>query len=83
MARAPAARLRARSHSRTAWPEGQPTESLTDVSRGHSAVVIFWSADCGPALEAIPDIDRVTRRPGASGTAVLVVRHLRHGVALR
>jgi hypothetical protein len=47
--------------------------TLAHLRLDRKAVVVFWSAHCGPALEAIPQIERLIARLSSSRTPVIVV----------
>ena len=62
-------------------PRGNPTLvdsrgieiALNRITDGKPAVVVFWSRDCGWALQALPEIARVAGRLDAAGTPVIMV----------
>lgn len=72
-------RLLERSLSRGISPDARITtrdgqkRSLSDITQGKSALVIFWSRFCGPALDAVPEIASLMKRLEASGTPVAFV----------
>jgi peroxiredoxin len=49
------------------------TYSLDELRGGDPTLVVFWSRRCGPALEALPEIDRVANRLRAHGARVLMI----------
>lgn len=49
------------------------TGSVRSLTGGRPAVVIFWSRQCGFAIEAVPEIASLVTRLGATGTPVLFV----------
>jgi thiol-disulfide isomerase/thioredoxin len=46
---------------------------LSSVTRGKPAVVIFWSRNCGGAIEELPAITAAAERLHRSGTPVVLV----------
>lgn len=72
-------RLLERSLSRGISPDARIAtrdglkRSLSDITQGKSALVIFWSRFCGPALDAVPEIASLMKRLDATGTPVAFV----------
>lgn len=56
--------------------------SVRSLTGGRPSVVIFWSRQCGPALEAVPEIASLMTRLTATGTPVLFVVSESPSVAL-
>lgn len=53
--------------------ESSRMHALRDLTGGRPAVIIFWSRNCGAALEALPAITKVAERLHAAGTPVILV----------
>ena len=49
------------------------TVTLQELVAGRPAVVVFWSADCGPAVQATPDIQRLATSLAPSHVPVIVI----------
>jgi thiol-disulfide isomerase/thioredoxin len=69
---ADATRRSVRGRVRLVDVEGR-TQSLDDLSGGRPAVVVFLSRGCGPAIEALPEIDRIAKRLSARGVRLVTV----------
>lgn len=73
------ARLLERSISRVVSPAARvvtrsgATQSLKDLTGGKAGLVIFWSRNCGAALEAVPEIKQLIARLTTRGTPVAFV----------
>jgi thiol-disulfide isomerase/thioredoxin len=47
--------------------------ALTRMSKGRGLVVVFWSPLCGPALEAVPEIEALRQQLEQRGISLVVV----------
>lgn len=49
------------------------TTDLSTLSKGHVTIVAFWSRHCGPAIMALPELQRVAERMAKVGVRTLMV----------
>lgn len=47
--------------------------ALSTVAQGKGLVVVFWSPQCGPAVEALPEIDSLRRQLEQQGVPLVIV----------
>lgn len=61
-----------RGRARVTTSEGRVMD-LAALTQGKPAIVIFWSRNCGAAIDALPEITAAANRIHRSGTPVLLV----------
>ncbi|WP_298206813.1 TlpA disulfide reductase family protein [Gemmatimonas sp.] len=47
--------------------------ALSDMAKGRGLVVVFWSPLCGPAVEAVPEIESLRRQLARRGVPLVVI----------
>ena len=47
--------------------------ALRDMAKGRGLVVVFWSPLCGPAVEAVPEIESLRRQLARRGVPLVIV----------
>lgn len=52
--------------------DGRET-ALSTLANGRPMVVVFWSPQCGPAVEALPDLELLSRRLAARQVPVVLI----------
>jgi anti-sigma factor RsiW len=52
--------------------QGQ-AHALSDLTTGHTTVVVFWSRNCTPALEALPEAQQLAQRLERQGVRMVAI----------
>jgi hypothetical protein len=77
------ATTRALPRQLTVLAEDGRRRDLHDFFDGRPGAIVFWSRDCGPALEALPAIRRVAERLRSEGTPFVLLVDAAPSDALR